>query len=461
MTIGVLLVTSETIMPPEQITLEIQDLTDQGDGLGRWEGLAVFVPQTVPGETVRVEVTERAKRFARARLLEVQTPAPERTTPPCPVAETCGGCSWQHLRYEAQLQAKQKQVYAALQRLGGFHDPKVAPILASEPLHYRNKVAFPVVPGPDRKQLRIGYFQPGSHDLVEFGSCPAQDERIDQAYRFLLQELPQLGWSAWSRDTDEGLLRHVLLRVGRRTGETLLTLVTRHPVFGDIKATAARWLEQSPDLRGVCLNLNPHPDQRILGKQTELLAGTDEIEEVFGGMRFGVGPETFFQVHTEQAERILELLLEQWSSSGDQILWDLYCGIGTFTLPLARHFRKVWGLEWERASVEQARRNASRNGIANVEFRQGAAEKSLRALPERPDFVFLDPPRQGCDPKVLQQLRKLGPAQIAYLSCNPATQSRDLKLLCDSGKYRVTLIQPADFFPQTPHVECLVLLVRS
>ena len=444
--------------PLESLHLEITGLTDQGDGIGRLpEGWAVFVPDTAPGELVHVELLERHKRFARARLLSVERPSPQRITPACESAIDCGGCSWQHLGYEAQLEAKKRQVENALTRIGKFHGVRVSPVLSTEPWAYRNKVGFPV--GESDHGLQLGYYRKGSHDLVPLQSCPAQDPRLNTAMALVQEALQPLNWSAWDPETGQGTLRHVILRVGRRTGELLLTLVTRHEVFGAIREQAPQWLETIPGLKGVCLNINAHTDQRILGNRTEVLAGQGWIEEEFGELLFRMGPETFFQIHTEQAEAMLGVLTEHLKFRPHDFLLDLYCGIGTFTLPLAKQVRTVLGLELAAASVEQARGNAARNNVTNVEFRTGPVEKTLRRVQERPDVVFLDPPRQGCASGVMTQLQRLRPKKIAYLSCNPATQARDLQLLGE--RYRIKLVQPADFFPHTPHVECLILLERT
>jgi 23S rRNA (uracil1939-C5)-methyltransferase len=251
------------------------------------------------------------------------------------------------------------------------------------------------------------------------------------------------------------------LRIGRRSGEILLSLVTTDWGLPNLEAQAQTWLTRYPKLVGVCLNRNANRTNVIFGDETRCIAGQPYLQEDFAGLQFQLRPETFFQVNTEAAEALLKVIVEQLRLKGDELLVDAYCGIGTFTLPLAQRVRQAIGLEVQAASVEQARLNAQLNGITNATFEAGAVETLLPKLEKTPDVVLLDPPRKGCDRSVIETLLQTLPQRIVYISCKPATLARDLKLLCQTSEYQLTHVQPADFFPQTPHVECAAFLVRS
>jgi 23S rRNA (uracil1939-C5)-methyltransferase len=441
------------------IELMIDDLSATGDGVGRCQERVVFVPDSVPGDHLQVRLTQVKSRYAHAEIATILTPAPDRVRPACIVADKCGGCQWQPVSYARQLQAKQAQVVDALERIGKFTNlnPPIAPILpAPAPLGYRNKVTYPLGRG-DGKVL-AGYYRKGSHRLVNLNQCPVQDPRLNPLLAGIKQDLHQQGWSVYNEQTQRGLLRHLGLRIGRRTGQMLVTLVVRDWQLPNATTLANHWLKTYPGLVGVCLNRNPEPGNRIFGSETRCLAGQAYLEEEFAGLRFQIGADTFFQIYTEQAEALLQLLLSQLQLNGHEQILDAYCGIGTLSLPLAKQCQRVLGLELHPPTVAQAEANAALNGLTNLEFWAGAVEDQLTKLPFIPDVVVLDPPRKGCDPAAIQGLSRLRSAQIVYMSCNPATLARDLQLLTQSGDYRLKRVQPADFFPQTAHVEALAVL---
>lgn len=445
------------------IELEITDLADSGDGVGRWDDRVVFVPDTVPGDFVAVRLLQVKPTFARGKILSILEDSPNRVRPGCIVADKCGGCQWQHVDYSAQLLAKQRQVEQALTRLGGFDEPPVLPIFAvANPLGYRNKSTYPIAPGPD-ETIRAGYYQKGSHKIVNLNQCPVQDERLDPLLRQVKQDLTVSGWEPYDETTHTGTLRHLALRVGRRTGEMLLTLVVRDWDLPGLANQARDWLDRFPELVGVCINQQPQRNNAIFGPETRCVEGRSTVVELLDGLAFEIGAETFFQVNTEQTEVMLKAIADQLALTGTETLVDAYCGVGTLTLPLAKRAGRAIGVEVQAEAVEQCRRNADRNGLENVEFRVGKVVNLLPELGVQPDVVLLDPPRKGCEPGVIDTLRAIAPARIVYMSCKPATLARDLKLLCADGLYQIDRVQPADFFPQTPHVECVAFLslVRS
>lgn len=449
----------------ELIELVISDLADTGDGVGKWldengKQRVAFVPDTVPGDRILARLVFVKPSFARAKLYELLQPSGDRIRPHCFVADKCGGCQWQHVDYRLQLEIKRNQVIQALERIGGFIDPPVDEVLAADGFNYRNKVTYPVGKS-STGQLVAGYYQKGSHQIVNLNQCPVQDERLDPLLREMKQDIQRYGWQPYDENHHTGLIRHLSLRIGRRTGEILVTIVTKEWNIPDIQQLAQEWLDRYPPLVGVMLNRNSERTNAIFGNETRCLVGRSFFYERFAGLEFQVRAETFFQVYTETAEALVQQIQTQLSLKGEEVLWDAYCGIGTLTLPLAKQAKQVIGLEIQSAAVEQAQLNAQHNGIENVSFHTGAVEDLLPQLPTKPDIVVLDPPRKGCDRAVIDALLDYKPQQIVYVSCKVATLARDLKLLCQDGIYTLKRIQPADFFPQTAHVEAVAFLVLS
>lgn len=438
----------------------INDLSDTGEGVGRWGERVVFVPDSVPGERALVRLVRVKPQYAHAKLHELLSVSPHRIRPSCIVADKCGGCQWQHIAYEYQLEAKQNQVIQALERIGGFNCPPVAPVMAAPScLGYRNKATYPLGMSATG-QMQAGYYQKGSHQLINLNQCPVQDSRLNPLLAQVKQDIQQRGWRVYEERRHKGQVRHLALRIGRRTGEMLLTMVVKDWDLPGIEAQAQEWLNRYPQLVGVSVNRNSERTNAIFGRETRCIAGRAYLLEQFAGLEFQVRPDTFFQVYTESAEALLQVIMQQLNLQGNEVLVDAYCGIGTLTLPLAKALRFCVGLEVQPEAVEQAQLNAQRNGITNVTFQVGPVEKLLPQLEITPDIVLLDPPRKGCDRVLIETLLQSSPRRIVYVSCKPATLARDLKLLCQDGKYRLTMVQPADFFPQTAHVECAAFLVQ-
>ena len=439
------------------IEIEISDLSDRADGVGRWEGRVVFVPDTVTGDRALVRLVRVKPQYAYGQLQKLLSPSPHRIRPQCIVADKCGGCQWQHIDLAYQQQAKQQVILDAMERIGGFKNPPLAPILSSPSgLHYRNKVTYPLQRSATGN-VQAGYYRKGSHKLVNLNQCPVQDSRLDPFLTQIKQDIEAKGWGIYNETRETGKLRHLALRIGRKTGEVLLTLVTTDWHLEGIEDQAQTWLDQFPELVGVCLNQNAQRNNIILGKETRCLAGKPALQEEFAGLTFFLRPDTFFQVNTETAEALCYHILDRLALTGSETVVDAYCGVGTFTLPLAKQVKQVIGIESQASAIAQGKQNAEYNQIRNVTFEVGKVEKILPQLETTPDVVFLDPPRKGCDRAVLDTLLAIAPQKIVYLSCRPATLARDLKTLTEGG-YQITQIQPADFFPQTAHVECAVFL---
>ncbi|MGL5033202.1 MAG: 23S rRNA (uracil(1939)-C(5))-methyltransferase RlmD [Microcystaceae cyanobacterium] len=440
------------------ITVEITGLGNNGEGVGRFAERVVFIPDAVPGDRLIARLITTKPQYGYGQIQELITPSEHRVRPACIVADKCGGCQWQHIDIAFQHLSKQQQIIDALERIGGFSDLPISPLLTTENhFAYRNKVTYPL----DRArngQVQAGYYRRQSHQLINLNQCPVQDEHFNLFLKQIKEDIQNQGWSIYDEGQKRGRLRHLSLRIGRRTGEILLTLISTAASLTNLKEQAEIWLGRYPDLVGVFLNVQPKPNNVIFGEETIHIAGKTSCREIFADLQFELGPDTFFQVHTEAAELLLEKLLTQLQLQGDEFLIDAYCGVGTFTLPLAQRVKTAIALESNTNSVIQARHNADLNQIENVEFQIGQVEKLLPQVTRSPDLVLLDPPRKGCDRTVLETLKAHHPAQIVYISCQPATLARDLKILCEQGHYQISWVQGVDFFPQTSHVETAVIL---
>lgn len=451
---------NQKLQQGQVVELEITDLNTSGEGVGRYEGRVVFVPNTVTGDRLKAKIIQSKAKFARGKIAQLLTSSPHRIRPGCIVADKCGGCQWQHIEPSYQREAKQQQVIQAFQRIGGFEDVQVQPILhTANSLNYRNKSTYPLGRS-NTGQVQAGYYRQGSHKLVNLNQCPVQDERLHPLLKEVKQDIQQQGWSIYNESNHQGRLRHLSLRIGKNTGEILLTLVTANQNLTGIAEQAEIWLDKYPGLVGVCLNINSDRTNAILGKKTYTIAGKSYLREIFAGVELHIAADTFFQINTGAAELLFQGIIEQLELTGDENIVDAYCGIGTFSLPLARQANQVIGIEVNPTSIQQAKNNAALNQIDNVTFYSGKVEDCLPQIEFQPDILLLDPPRKGCDTQVISTILELQPSRIVYISCKPSTLARDLKLLCQSGIYQPIYVQPADFFPQTTHVECFAILNR-
>ena len=446
-------------MPPDGIEVAITDLSHDGLGVGRIDGEVVFVPGTLPGERALVRLLPRRRRRLAA-LVGLEQRSPQRRRPACILAADCGGCSLQALADEAQRVWKGRTVAETLQRIGGLEVPETAPPAPASCLGYRNRAVIPLERRADGR-LRAGYYRRGSHRIVNMNRCPVLDPRLDRLIAPLKADLEASGWPV---DHHRGILRHLALRLGHHTGEILITLIATEAGLEGLEPLAARWLERWPEVVGVGLNLQPHPDNRLFGPETLTVAGRGWLEEHFAGVRLQVGAETFFQVNTPEAERAAARILAGLEGEPAQLI-DAYCGIGTFSLPLAARGWRILGIERLPAAVDLARRNAAWNGLSErARFAVGGVDEALAGcLGEGapPAALLLDPPRKGLDPESLSAIEAAPPDQLLYLSCDPSTLARDLGRLCGSGPYRLASLETFDFFPHTTHIESLAVLRRG
>lgn len=428
--------------------IEITGFNHEGEGVGRWEGLVCFVPGTVPGDTVEIEETFRQKRFIRARLVQVISPSADRVAPRCPVQNVCGGSSLHHIAYAAQLRLKQRLVIDTLERIGGLKDADVLPVIGMDnPYHYRNKASFHIA--KDQAGVRLGFYEANSHQPVSVENCCLIPPIFREIARWIEQALGE--------DANAGIaLKQVTLRRSQASGEIMVILdVLPENEETRLYSMVARLATAYPDIMTVILMAE--------GRKPYVLLGTGTITEQVGGLKYKIGPNTFFQTNTEMAQVLCAQLLSMAGDLTGLSVLDAYCGTGALSLPLAGRASRVIGVEISAETVRDANRNAKVNRIKNVEFMAGSAEKLLPELVkagEHIDLAIVDPPRQGLKAPVIEALINAGPERILYVSCNPGTLARDLKQFGEGG-YRLARVQPLDMFPHTPHVECVCLLQKT
>lgn len=447
----------------EIISLTIEDLAVGGEGVGRVNGYVVFVRGGLPGDRLRVRLTQARPRYGRGIIETVETPSPDRVEAPCPYFGRCGGCRLQHLAYPAQLAFKTKQLVECLRRIGGLADVPVRPVIgASEIFGYRNKMEF-TVSQPGGGPI-VGLHEADRYDVVlDIEHCLLQSESMNRLLTEARNFFREQGLSVYDQETGEGLLRFLMLREGKRTGETMVNVVTSAPMLSDLVPLADRLRQRVPGTASVILNVNPKKASVAVGVEEHLLAGRDHIQESIGGLAFQISANSFFQTNTLQAERLFALVEEAAALAGGETVVDLYSGTGAISLLLARRCRWVYGIEVAQSAVDDATRNARANGVQNCTFMAGEVRHLLPQLigqRVRAEVVVADPPRAGFHPKALRALLNLAPARIVYVSCNPATMARDLGDLRRDG-CRVDWVQPIDMFPHTSHIEAVARLTRE
>ena len=443
-------------------TFPIGGLGHSGEGVGRCEGFTVFVPHALPGETITAEISEVRTNFARGRLLRVDTANPQRVAPPCAVYENCGGCQLQHLSYEGQLAVKQQSVRDALDRIGKLTAAPVQPVLGMEqPWRYRNKAQFPV--GWQGRQVITGCYASGSHTIIPTSECLIQQEMNDRLMKAVSRIATELGLTPYNEKTGQGILRHVMGRVGIATGEFMAVLVTTQKDFPGNHELVRRLKQVLPELTSIQQNINAAKTNVILGRETIVRWGAPVIQDRIGRFTFQISAESFFQVNSLQTQVLYEQAVQAAGLVGGETVFDLYSGTGTISLFLAEKARHVYGIEYSRAAVQDAEKNAQANGVGNVSFIAGDVSEKIVQLREKgiaPDVIVLDPPRAGCAENVLQTASAMGPHRIVYVSCNPSTLARDLAILAELG-YETQRVQPVDMFPQTYHVECVAVIDKQ
>jgi 23S rRNA (uracil1939-C5)-methyltransferase len=443
----------------EELELRIDSLAYGGNGVARLNGFVVFVRRGLPGDLVRARVTKVKKGFAEATATEVVTPGPARVDAPCAHFPACGGCRFQDLAYDAQAQAKEEQVRDALERIGGVAEPPVEPIVpAASPFFYRNKLEYSFTRGEDG--VALGFHRAGRWDeVLEVERCWLTTD-LGNAIRDAVRDWArEERLEPFDQEAQTGFLRHLVVREGRNTGQALVVLVTAPGELAD-PGYLVETLRRFPEVRSVQWAVNERPAE-VTNVPARLLWGDEAIEEELCGLRFRVRPSAFLQTNTEMAERLYGLAIDAAGLTGAETVYDLYCGIGTIGLSMARAALSVWGVEVSEESVACAIESAELNGIANAAFFAGDVARSLEELADRagpPDVVVVDPPRAGLTGKALRQVGRLAPPRLVYVSCNPTTLAGNVKELAAEWGYRLERVTPVDMFPHTPHVEAVALL---
>lgn len=470
----------------DEVLLDIVGMTHEGEGVGRVEGFTLFVQGALPGEKVRARVLKTKKQYGYAKLLELVQASSDRLAPPCPIYDQCGGCQLQHMDYGAQLAWKRQLVVDNLQRIGKLNVAgaptrgaentradaaeagsapgaqgegegiRILPTLGmDEPWRYRNKAQVPI--GVTDGGLVGGFYARGSHRIIDMETCLIQHEDNDKVVATVKSLGRELGITAYDEETGRGLLRHVVVKKAFRTGQMMLVLVTNGRDIPHLDAWLGSIREQIPAVASICHNVNTQRTNVIFGNDTRVLWGSEVIYDYIGEVQFAISARSFYQVNPVQTEVLYGRTLEYAALTGKETVIDAYCGIGTISLFLAQHADQVYGVEIVPEAIEDARANAKLNGMNNVKFEVGASEDVIPAWKEQgitPDVIVVDPPRKGCDPRLLETILLMQPERVVYVSCNPSTLARDLRVLEDGG-YRAVEVTPVDMFPHTVHVECV------
>ena len=442
------------------VTLEIEDCGIDGEGIGKADGFTVFVKDAVIGDTVTAKIIKAKKNYGYGRLMEVLKPSPYRVEPKCEFARQCGGCQLQALSYEQQLVFKTNKVKGHLERIGGFTDIPMEPIIGMDELfHYRNKAQFPVGRNKEGK-IVTGFYAGRTHNIIENRDCALGVAENKEVLDRVIAHMEKYGIEPYNEATGKGLVRHVLIRYGHFTKEVMVCLILNGNKLPK-EEQLVKSLCEIPGMTSITINVNKKHSNVILGEEIRLLWGQEYITDRIGDISYQISPLSFYQVNPMQTQKLYAKALEYADLHGEETVWDLYCGIGTISLFLAQKAKFVRGVEIVPAAIENAKENAKLNGLENTEFFVGKAEEVLPREYKKngvyADVIVVDPPRKGCDETLLETMIEMNPERIVYVSCDSATLARDLKYLCERG-YELRKVCPVDQFGMTVHVETVVLL---
>ena len=456
----------------DELIVTIEDQGIDGEGIGKVNGYALFVKDTVIGDECKVKIMKAKKNFAFAKLIEIITPSEFRVQEKCSVAKQCGGCQLQSMNYEKQLEFKSNKVFNNFKRIGGFDTcqiPMKEIIGMDEPYYYRNKTQFPVGRNKDG-EIAYGFYAGRTHSIIETPGC-ALGMRIDgkdvckEIMDTVISFMKENDIEPYDEQTQTGYVRHVLIRISESTKQIMVCVVINDNELPNAEKLVDV-LKEIPNMASISININKEFGNVIMGKRTVHLFGPGYIEDTIGDNKFRISPESFFQVNSKQVEKLYGKALEYAGLTGEEIVWDLYCGIGTISLSMAKDAKKVIGVEIVEKAVEDAKNNAIINKVENTEFILGAAEDVVADYFDEdkeechPDVIVVDPPRKGCDQRLLKTIVSMNPERIVYVSCDSATLARDLAWLKMNG-YIFNEVTPVDMFPQTVHVESVALLSKT
>ncbi|MBU5485183.1 23S rRNA (uracil(1939)-C(5))-methyltransferase RlmD [Clostridium sp. MSJ-11] len=452
------------IVPVEKNKDYIVDITgfaSEGQGVAKVQDFTIFISGAIKGEKCKIKVVKVNKNYAFGKIVEIIEYSPYREEPICHIYNQCGGCQMQHLSYEGQLEFKKQKVQDVMKRIGKI-DVEVEPVMGmKEPYRYRNKVQLPV--GRENEEIHIGFYAERSHKIINMDNCHIQDEIGDKAVKLMREWITKYNIETYNEEKHKGIIRHIMIRKAFRTGEVMVVVVTRGEELPYKNEFVDIMIKNIPGLVSIIQNVNKDKTNVVLGLKNKTLWGKDSIVDYIGKYKFNISPLSFFQVNPAQTEILYEKALEYAELKGEEVVFDAYCGTGTISLFLSEKAKKVYGVEIIPEAIENAKINTRENGVNNAEFIVGKSEEVIPELIQRgikADVVVVDPPRKGCERSLLEAMAKMSPQKIVYVSCDPATLARDLGILEELG-YKTEKVQPVDMFPQTAHVETIVLIQRA
>ncbi|MGN0477041.1 MAG: 23S rRNA (uracil(1939)-C(5))-methyltransferase RlmD [Ruminococcus sp.] len=451
-----------TLKKNDKLIIDITGMTSEGYGVGKSEdGVAIFVPNSAVGDRAEVLIVKVLKNYCFGKLINLVTPSPDRCRVDCPVFLKCGGCCYRHITYDAELKIKEQKVRDAIARIAGL-DVKINPVVGAEnPNHYRNKAQFPLAKDKDGNIL-MGFYGFHSHRVVDTHTCLLQPKIFDQIMEVVRNFLKSTNQPVYDEITHKGLLRHLYIRYGEKTGEIMVCLVVNGEKIKAQDELINSLKENIPAIKSVIINSNKEKTNVIIGTKNRTIFGENYIVDNLCGLNFRISPNSFYQVNHSQAERLYNKAKEYANLSGEETLVDLYCGTGTIGLTMARDCKRLVGVEIVPQAIKDAKLNAQINGITNAEFICGDATKCADKLKNegvKPDVVVVDPPRKGLTPELIRIIKEMSPKRVVYVSCDPGTLARDLKIF-EENKYSPQELTPFDLFPRTSHVECVVMLTK-
>ncbi len=442
----------------QDITLTISGITAEGSGVGHYEGIAVFVPNTAVDDVIDCHIIKTKKNYAIGKINSILKASSMRIVPDCDVSSRCGGCVFRHISYQAECEMKRQRVKDAFLRIGHIDIEPEKIIKSGRESRYRNKAQYPV--REENGKIQIGFFAQNSHRVIPCGDCMLQPDEFSKILSVFEIWIKQNSVSVYSEDTHKGLLRHIYLRKAFATGEIMVCAVINGHKLPEKESLVAALLKCCNQITSIVVNENTNDSNVILGKKFNVIWGNEYIEDVLCGIKFRISPQSFYQINREQAEKLYNKAAEYADLSGNEVLLDLYCGAGTIGLSMAHKVKKLIGVEIVPKAIENAAENARINGIENAEFICKDALEAAKILKNRriaPNVVIVDPPRKGCDAELLQTIIQMNPERLVYISCDPATLARDCAVLIEKN-FKIEKVTPVDMFPRTSHVETVVLL---
>ena len=449
----------------KEIDLKIEKLVNEGNGIGHYEGFAVFVNGVLPNETVKCKITSCSKNYAKAEFVEIVEPSTKRVKPFCPIFNACGGCQWQHISYEEQLLQKQKIVDETIEKISGKKLEVLATFGITKNQNYRQKIQFPVAQTKNSKRFLIGYYRENSHEIVNVKHCPIQPEEFNEIVQFIREAASSLEIEGYNEKKHAGELRHIVFRNSTSDKNAILTLVVNNDhISNKIRKLANLVFDKFANIKGVIVNFNTTKSNLILTDKFETVVGENFIFQKIGDLRFRISAGSFFQVNIEGAEHLLnEVKRLICKNISNPVVLDAYCGVGSFGLWLKDVAKEVWAVEQAHSSVEDAQENIKINNANNFKLFEGDVKNIFNEFVKEGkkfDVVVIDPPRKGCSAESLEQVCKLADKFVIYVSCNPATLARDLKYFYEQG-FTAETAQPVDMFCHSHHVETVVLLEKK